>query len=98
MDAVGGSVPRQGSPTGSRASTCAWPRGRAARSPSRGWTPESWRRLVRMVEAGELSGTNAKEVFARHAASGRPVAEIVAEAGFTRISDTDALRDGRRER
>ena len=48
--------------------------------------------LVRLVEAGELSGTNAKEVFARHAATGRAVADIVAEAGFRRISDTGALR------
>ncbi len=46
-----------------------------------------------MVEAGELSGTNAKEVFARHAATGRPVADLVAEAGFRHISDTGALRD-----
>jgi len=48
--------------------------------------------LVTMVEAGELSGTNAKEVFARHAAEGRPVAAIVAEAGFRQVNDTDALR------
>ncbi len=48
--------------------------------------------LVRLVEGGELSGTNAKEVFASHAASGRPVAELVSEAGFRRISDAGALR------
>jgi aspartyl-tRNA(Asn)/glutamyl-tRNA(Gln) amidotransferase subunit B len=48
--------------------------------------------LVRLVESGELSGTNAKEVFARHAATGQPVAAIVAEAGFRQISDTGALR------
>ena len=48
--------------------------------------------LVRLVEAGELSGTNAKEVFALHASTGRPVAELVAESGFRRISDTGALR------
>ncbi len=48
--------------------------------------------LARLVEAGELSGTNAKEVFALHAATGRAVADIVAEAGFRRISDTGALR------
>jgi aspartyl-tRNA(Asn)/glutamyl-tRNA(Gln) amidotransferase subunit B len=48
--------------------------------------------LVAAVEAGELSSTNAKEVFARHAASGESVASIVAAAGFRQISDTDALR------
>ncbi len=48
--------------------------------------------LVRLVEGGELSGTNAKEVFVRHAESGRPIAAIVAEAGFKRISDTAAIR------
>jgi aspartyl-tRNA(Asn)/glutamyl-tRNA(Gln) amidotransferase subunit B len=49
--------------------------------------------LVGLVETGELSGTNAKEVFARHAETGRAVAELVAEAGFRQISDTGALRE-----
>ncbi len=48
--------------------------------------------LVRLVEDGELSGTNAKEVFVQHAATGQPVARIVAASGFQRISDTGALR------
>jgi aspartyl-tRNA(Asn)/glutamyl-tRNA(Gln) amidotransferase subunit B len=48
--------------------------------------------IVRMVEDGTLSGTNAKEVFARHAATGWPVAEIVAEAGLRQISDTSVLQ------
>ena len=48
--------------------------------------------LVHLVETGELSGTNAKEVFVLHAANGRPVAELVAAAGFKRISDQGALR------
>ena len=52
--------------------------------------------LVRLVEAGELSGTNAKEVFALHASSGRPVAELVAESGFQRISDTRCAAERRR--
>jgi aspartyl-tRNA(Asn)/glutamyl-tRNA(Gln) amidotransferase subunit B len=50
-------------------------------------------RLVGLVEAGELSGTNAKELFTSHAATGRPVAELVAESGFQRISDDSALLD-----
>jgi aspartyl-tRNA(Asn)/glutamyl-tRNA(Gln) amidotransferase subunit B len=49
--------------------------------------------LVRLVEDGELSGTNAKEVFARHAQSGRPVVELVSEAGFRQISDATALQE-----
>ena len=48
--------------------------------------------LVRLVEDGEISGTNAKEVLLRVGRSGRPVAEIVAEAGFRQISDTGALQ------
>ena len=48
--------------------------------------------VVRLVEDGEVSGTNAKEVLVRVARSGRGVAEIVAEAGFKQISDSDALQ------
>jgi aspartyl-tRNA(Asn)/glutamyl-tRNA(Gln) amidotransferase subunit B len=47
--------------------------------------------LVRLVEDGRLSGTNAKEVFERHVRTGRPVAAIVEEAGFQRIGDEAAL-------
>jgi aspartyl-tRNA(Asn)/glutamyl-tRNA(Gln) amidotransferase subunit B len=49
--------------------------------------------LVRLVEDGEISGTNAKEVFALHARTGRSVGQIVAEAGFKQISDQDALQE-----
>jgi aspartyl-tRNA(Asn)/glutamyl-tRNA(Gln) amidotransferase subunit B len=49
--------------------------------------------LVRLVEDGQLSGTNAKEVFARHVESGRPVSQLVSEAGFRQISDESALRE-----
>jgi aspartyl-tRNA(Asn)/glutamyl-tRNA(Gln) amidotransferase subunit B len=48
--------------------------------------------LVRLVEAGELSGTNAKEVFVQHAASGEAVMDIVARAGYRQISDAGALQ------
>jgi aspartyl-tRNA(Asn)/glutamyl-tRNA(Gln) amidotransferase subunit B len=48
--------------------------------------------LVRLVEDGQISGTNAKEVLLRVGRTGRPVAEIVAEAGFKQISDTGALQ------
>jgi aspartyl-tRNA(Asn)/glutamyl-tRNA(Gln) amidotransferase subunit B len=47
--------------------------------------------LVGRVAAGELSGTNAKEVFAAHAADGATVASIVAARGFVQISDKAAL-------
>jgi aspartyl-tRNA(Asn)/glutamyl-tRNA(Gln) amidotransferase subunit B len=47
---------------------------------------------VRLVEEGRLSGTSAKQVFADHALSGRPVADIVADAGMEQISDVAALR------
>jgi aspartyl-tRNA(Asn)/glutamyl-tRNA(Gln) amidotransferase subunit B len=48
--------------------------------------------LVRLVEDGQISGTNAKDVLLRVGRSGRPVAEIVAEAGYKQISDTGALQ------
>jgi aspartyl-tRNA(Asn)/glutamyl-tRNA(Gln) amidotransferase subunit B len=47
--------------------------------------------LVRRITAGELSGTNAKEVFAAHAADGASVASIVERLGLHQISDTAAL-------
>jgi aspartyl-tRNA(Asn)/glutamyl-tRNA(Gln) amidotransferase subunit B len=47
--------------------------------------------LVRRVAAGELSGTNAKEVFAAHATDGASVASIVETRGLRQISDTSAL-------
>ncbi|HUQ79364.1 MAG TPA: Asp-tRNA(Asn)/Glu-tRNA(Gln) amidotransferase subunit GatB [Patescibacteria group bacterium] len=47
--------------------------------------------LVRRVGAGELSGTNAKEVLAAHAADGSSVASIVERLGFRQISDTSTL-------
>ncbi len=48
--------------------------------------------LVRLVEDGQVSGTNAKEVLLRVARSGRSVADVVVEAGFRQISDTGALQ------
>ena len=47
--------------------------------------------VLREVLAGHLSRPNAKEVVALHVASGRPAAELVAEHGFTQISDAGAL-------
>jgi aspartyl-tRNA(Asn)/glutamyl-tRNA(Gln) amidotransferase subunit B len=47
--------------------------------------------LVGRVSRGELSGTNAKEVFAAHVADGASVASIVEDRGFKQISDVSAL-------
>jgi aspartyl-tRNA(Asn)/glutamyl-tRNA(Gln) amidotransferase subunit B len=47
--------------------------------------------LIGRVGRGELSGTNAKEVFAEHAATGGVVAGIVGAKGFRQISDAGAL-------
>jgi aspartyl-tRNA(Asn)/glutamyl-tRNA(Gln) amidotransferase subunit B len=47
--------------------------------------------LIGRVAAGEISGTNAKEVFAAHAETGDSVASIVEARGFRQISDSDAL-------
>ncbi|HEY2887734.1 MAG TPA: Asp-tRNA(Asn)/Glu-tRNA(Gln) amidotransferase subunit GatB [Candidatus Limnocylindrales bacterium] len=47
--------------------------------------------LLGRIERGELSRTNAREVFAIHAASGETVAAIVAEKGFRQISDSSGL-------
>ncbi len=48
--------------------------------------------LVRTVEDGRISGTNAKEVLLRVGRTGRPVSDVVAEAGFRQISDSSALQ------
>jgi aspartyl-tRNA(Asn)/glutamyl-tRNA(Gln) amidotransferase subunit B len=47
--------------------------------------------LIELVTRGEITRTNAKEVFETHFASGQPVAEIVEDRGFRAISDTGAI-------
>jgi aspartyl-tRNA(Asn)/glutamyl-tRNA(Gln) amidotransferase subunit B len=47
--------------------------------------------LLRRVAAGELSGTNAKEVFLAHAETGESVGAIVDSRGLRQISDAGAL-------
>ncbi len=47
--------------------------------------------LVRRIGAGELSGTNAKEVLEAHAADGASVGSIVERLGLRQISDASAL-------
>ena len=53
--------------------------------------------LVRLVEHGAVSGSSAKQALLEHAASGRPMADIVAESGLGQISDVAALRATVRE-
>ncbi len=48
-------------------------------------------RLVRLVDEGALSGTNAKQVFARHAETGDVVDAIIAGLGLAQISDEGPL-------
>jgi aspartyl-tRNA(Asn)/glutamyl-tRNA(Gln) amidotransferase subunit B len=47
--------------------------------------------LIGRIRDGSLSRSNAKEVFAAHARTGRPVEAIVGELGLEQISDSDAL-------
>ena len=47
--------------------------------------------LLARLARGELSSTNAKEVFAAHAATGDAIAAIVDARGFRQISDVDTL-------
>ena len=47
--------------------------------------------IVGRVESGELSATNAKQVFEQHFASSETVAQIVDRLGLRQISDSSAL-------
>jgi aspartyl-tRNA(Asn)/glutamyl-tRNA(Gln) amidotransferase subunit B len=53
--------------------------------------------LAKLVADGAISGTNAKEVFAEHLASGARVASIVEARGLRQISDAGALDKAIRE-
>jgi aspartyl-tRNA(Asn)/glutamyl-tRNA(Gln) amidotransferase subunit B len=52
---------------------------------------EELARLLRRVTEGSLSGTNAKQVFARHFETGESIQQIVADLGLAQISDAGAL-------
>ncbi len=47
--------------------------------------------LLKLVQDGMISGTNAKEVFAEHFATGKGVSGIAKARGFEQISDAGAL-------
>jgi aspartyl-tRNA(Asn)/glutamyl-tRNA(Gln) amidotransferase subunit B len=54
-------------------------------------SPAALGALVRIVEAGTISSTVAKDVFATMMASGRAAGEIVEAEGLAQVSDTGAL-------
>jgi aspartyl-tRNA(Asn)/glutamyl-tRNA(Gln) amidotransferase subunit B len=54
-------------------------------------TPEALGALIRIVEAGTISSTVAKDVFAKMFASGRAPADIVEADGLAQVSDLSAL-------
>jgi aspartyl-tRNA(Asn)/glutamyl-tRNA(Gln) amidotransferase subunit B len=54
-------------------------------------SPSELADLVARIGRGELSGTNAKEVFAAHGVDGSSVASIVERLGLRQISDSSAL-------
>jgi aspartyl-tRNA(Asn)/glutamyl-tRNA(Gln) amidotransferase subunit B len=54
-------------------------------------SPEMLRELVRLVDAGTISGKTAKEVFDEMFATGKGAREVVAEKGLTQMSDESEL-------
>ena len=54
-------------------------------------TPEALAGLIRVIDAGTISSTVAKDVFAKMLDSGRPAEEIVRNEGLAQIGDVDAL-------
>ncbi len=53
--------------------------------------PEALAGLVRLIDAGTISGKTAKDVFEKMWRSGEPAAAIVAREGLTQVSDESAL-------
>jgi len=60
-------------------------------------TPAQVGQLLKLVEAGKISGKQAKDVFAELEQSGRTAAEIVAERGLEVVSDSSAIEAVLRE-
>ena len=55
-------------------------------------SPAALAELLRLLEAGRISGRTAKDVFERMWASGEPAAAIVEREGLAQVSDEAALR------
>jgi len=54
-------------------------------------TPQQVAGLLRLVDAGTISGKQAKEVYAKMAGTGRAPQEVVAELGMQQVSDAGAI-------
>jgi len=54
--------------------------------------PQALAELLKLMEAGTLSGKLAKEVFAKMWSEGLTAGEIVERDGLSQVSDTDALK------
>ncbi|MBI4868267.1 MAG: Asp-tRNA(Asn)/Glu-tRNA(Gln) amidotransferase subunit GatB [Candidatus Wallbacteria bacterium] len=55
------------------------------------FSPADLAELVKLIDAGTISGKIAKDVFAEMYASGRPPAAVVREKGLEQISDESAI-------
>jgi aspartyl-tRNA(Asn)/glutamyl-tRNA(Gln) amidotransferase subunit B len=55
--------------------------------------PVQLARVSALVAAGDVSSSNAEQVYERHLRSGEPVDAIVAELGLRQISDSSALAE-----
>jgi aspartyl-tRNA(Asn)/glutamyl-tRNA(Gln) amidotransferase subunit B len=53
--------------------------------------PEALDELVNLIESGQISGKQGKEVFAEMFASGKRAADIVKEKGIEQLSDASAI-------
>ena len=60
-------------------------------------SPSALAELLKLVEAGRITGAVGKKVFATMFESGRGAAEIVAAEGLTQISDTSAIEQAARD-
>ena len=60
-------------------------------------SPSALAELLKLVEAGKITGAVGKKVFATMFESGRGAAEIVAAEGLTQISDTSAIEQAARD-
>jgi aspartyl-tRNA(Asn)/glutamyl-tRNA(Gln) amidotransferase subunit B len=54
-------------------------------------TPEALAELIRLLDAGQITGPVAKDVFEKMFATGRSAAEIIAAEGLGRIADTATI-------
>nr|AIA15348.1 GatB domain protein [uncultured bacterium] len=70
-----------------------WVNAREGSSPGDAVTPERLAELIRMAEAGTITGAVAKDVFERMASTGKSAEEIVQASGLSQMSGEDELLD-----